>query len=216
MRAQHPEPTPGPEAATDLDPWRNHPLRTDLGGPEFGGVLEAFRQLQDAFVAALPPEEQLPALKREIEDLTQRLQMWHMPERQAPAGTRLDLPGRGSPLLLPLLVDEWTDDRVRGRVTFRRFHLGGNSAAHGGTLPLLFDEVLGRLVNSADRPIARTAFLRVNYRHITRVGVEHFLEADLGHVDGRKRWVTGVLKDAAGVVVSDAEGLFVQLRQGQP
>jgi acyl-coenzyme A thioesterase PaaI-like protein len=101
-------------------------------------------------------------------------------------------------------------------VTFRRFHLGGHGAAHGGTVPLLFDEVLGRLANSGDRPIARTAYLTVNYRYITRVGIEHQLEAEVQRIAGRKRWVTGRLKDPAGTTVADAEGLFVQLRPGQP
>ena len=119
-------------------------------------------------------------------------------------------------MLLPLIVDEWTDTRVRGSVTFTRAHLGGNGAAHGGMLPLLFDEVLGRLANSGERPTARTAYITVSYRVITRIGVEHRIEADIDRIDGRKRWVTGRLVDPAGMVVSDAEGLFVELRPGQP
>jgi acyl-coenzyme A thioesterase PaaI-like protein len=198
------------------DPWTNHPISPDLGGPTFGPLLDAFRLLQDAFSAALLPPDEAVALTRDIHDLTERLAACRMPERHAPSGTRIDLPGRGNPLLIPLQIDEWTDDAVRGRVTFTRFHLGGNGAAHGGTLPLLFDEVLGRLSNTGDRPIARTAYLHVNYRAITRIGVEHTLEADIVRIEGRKRWVRGVLRDPAGVVVSDAEGLFVALRPGQP
>lgn len=76
-------------------------------------------------------------------------------------------------------------------------------------LPLTFDEVLGRLANSGERPTVRTGYITVNYRVITRIGVEH-------RIDGRKRWVTGRLLDPAGMVVSDAEGLFVELRPGQP
>jgi len=201
---------------TDIDPWRNHPLPENLGGPEYGRLLEAFRLLQDRFSGACPPDDEVGVIADEIEALAERFRPWQAPERQTAAGTRLDLPGRGSPLLLPFLVDQWTDNRVRGRVTFRRFHLGGHGAAHGGTLPLLFDEVLGRLANSGDRPIARTAYLTVNYRYITRVDVEHQLAADVHRIDGRKRWVTGVLTDPAGTTVADAEGLFVQLRPGQP
>jgi acyl-coenzyme A thioesterase PaaI-like protein len=200
----------------ELDPWSNHPIASDLGGSEYGPLLEAFRRLQDAFSGALLPPDDMVVMTRRIDELAETFQSRHMPERQAPAGTRADLPGRGSPLLLPLIVDEWTDQQVRGRVTFTRFHLGGNGAAHGGTLTLLFDEVLGRLANTGDRPIARTAYLHTNYRAITRIGIEHTIEADLDRVDGRKRWVRGVLRDPDGVVVSDAEGLFVELRPGQP
>lgn len=200
----------------DRDPWRNHPIAPDLGGAEFGPLLAAFRRLQDAFTAALPPPDDAVALTHEIESLTERLDAWHKPERESPSGTRIDLPGRGSPLLLPLLVDEWTGELVTGRVTFSRFHVGGNGAAHGGTLTLLFDEILGRLANSGERTIARTAYLHVNYRSITRIGVEHTIEATLDRIEGRKRFVRGVLRDPNGAVTADAEGLFVELRAGQP
>jgi acyl-coenzyme A thioesterase PaaI-like protein len=104
---------------------------------------------------------------------------------------------------------------VDARVTFGRFQLGGNGAVHGGVLPLLFDEVLGRLANSG-RTVARTAYLTVNFRHITRIGVEHTLVAELDRIAGRKRHLRGVLRDPTGRVVSDAEGLFVELRPDQP
>jgi len=200
----------------EFDPWSNHPIAHDLGGAEYGPLLEAFRRLQDAFSGALLPPDETVTMTQQLDQLAAVLEHHHMPERQVPSGTRVDLPGRGSPLLLPLVVDEWTDQRVRGRVRFSRFHLGGNGAAHGGTLTLLFDEVLGRLSNSGERPIARTAYLHVNYRAITRIGIEHTVEADLDCVEGRKRWVRGTLRDPDGVVVSDAEGLFVELRPGQP
>jgi acyl-coenzyme A thioesterase PaaI-like protein len=100
-------------------------------------------------------------------------------------------------------------------VVFRRLHLGGGGAAHGGTLPLLFDEVLGRLSNSGDRPTARTAYLKVNYRHITPLNTELDVEGRLERQDGRKRWITGRLAHG-DTLLADAEGLFVQLRPGQP
>jgi acyl-coenzyme A thioesterase PaaI-like protein len=206
----------GPIDDTEVDPWFNRPIPENLGGAEFGRFMQAFRLLQDRVSGACPPDEVVGALADEVAALADRFAPWQAEERQTAAGTRHDLPGRGSPLLLPLIVDEWTGARVRGRVTFTRFHLGGHGAAHGGTLPLLFDEVLGRLSNSGDRSISRTASLTVNYRSITRVGIEHRVEADLGRVDGRKRWVTGLLRDPDGIVVADAEGLFVQLRPGQP
>jgi hypothetical protein len=34
---------------SEIDPWRNHPLPENLGGPEYGRLLEAFRLLQDRF-----------------------------------------------------------------------------------------------------------------------------------------------------------------------
>ena len=197
------------------DPWWNKLPHTDYGGAEYGAFLEKFRDLQDAVVRANPPSEVWAEIAGAADQMIERLQPWAKGEKEEPAGTRLDLPGRGHPFLLPFVPTESTDSVVRGHVTFRRFHLGGNGAAHGGALPLLFDEVLGRLANSGDRPIGRTAFITVNYRHITPVGVELSVIATFDKEDGRKRWVSGRLLHG-DTVVADAEGLFVQLRPGQP
>ncbi len=208
------EPDLGPGGAT-ADPWSNRIPETDLGGPEYGVFLETFRHLQDAVAESDPP----PAVWSEIEQIARemavRLRPWAAGEKEQPAGTRMDLPGRGHPFLLPFLPVESTDSVVRGRVKFSRNHLGGNGAAHGGALPLLFDEILGRLANAGDRPVARTAYLTVNYRQITPVGVEMSVEATFDKEEGRKRWVSGRLFQGESLV-ADAEGLFVQLRPGQP
>jgi acyl-coenzyme A thioesterase PaaI-like protein len=206
----------GELGASSPDPWQNRIPEEGIGGAAYPAAIDAFRELQSAFCAARPPQHELDGLARELTAMTERLRQREAPERQTPAGTRMDLAGRGHPLLAPFVTEEWTGERVTGRVTFDRFYLGGNGAAHGGALPLLFDEILGRLANSGERPVARTAYLTVNYRYITRVGVDHRLDAHVERIDGRKRWVVGVLRDPDDVTVADAEGLFVELRPGQP
>jgi len=131
-------------------------------------------------------------------------------------GWRPDLPGRGHPLLPPYLIDEETPDALAGRVTFTRFYLGGNGAAHGGSHPLLFDDVLGRVMNHNQPGVSRTASLTVNYRRITPLDVELRWEASRDRVEGRKRWGTARLFGPDGSLVSDAEGFFLQLLPGQP
>jgi hypothetical protein len=203
-------------ATEDLaDPWFNRPLNTSFGGPAYAGFLESFRDLLDTVAAANPPEEIWERARQVCRDLTEELEPWWAPERNQPSGSRIDLPGRGDPFLLPFVPLESTDTFVRGKVVFRRLHLGGGGAAHGGTLPLLFDEVLGRLSNSGDRPTARTAYLKVNYRHITPLNTELDVEARLEREDGRKRWIRGRLA-LGDTLLADAEGLFIQLRPGQP
>jgi hypothetical protein len=71
------------------------------------------------------------------------------------------------------------------------------------------------LGNSGGRTRARTAYLHVNYRAITPVDHELVLRAAIGREEDRKRFVTGTLHDGERLV-ADAEGLFVELRPGQP
>ncbi|UIX29375.1 PaaI family thioesterase [Streptomyces sp. GQFP] len=180
------------------------------GGPEFGGLLESARRLLDAVAAAEAPDEVVLAATRQIEAACAALEPYGVEEEQAPAGNRPDLPGRGSPLLVPLVLDHERPDEVRGRVTFHRAHLGGGKAAHGGVQPLLFDELLGRLA-SIGRPRSRTAYLRVDYRKVTPLGVELRVEGRIRRTEGRKIFAYGQLLHGEQIL-AEAEALFVQLR----
>ncbi len=148
-------------------------------------------------------------------DIVELLAAHQVSEADRHDGWRPDLAGRGHPLLPPYFIDEETDAALSGRVTFTRFYLGGNGAAHGGAHPLLFDDVLGRVMNHHQPSVARTAFLKVNYRQVTPLDVELRFEATRDRVDGRKRWGSARLFDASGALLSDAEGLFLQLLPGQ-
>src|SRR4051794_6879668 len=197
------------------DPWRNRVARADRGGVGYAELIASTRAYLDALAAASIGSDDAAWLADQLRLVTAALERRAVDEDTAPIGTRLDLPGRGHPLLLPFVTDEWTGSTVRGRVVFGRFHLGGNGAAHGGTLPLLFDEVMGRLNSSGGRTAGRTAYLHVNYRNITPIGRELELDATLDRLEGRKRFITGRLRDA-DTIVADAEGLFVELLPGQP
>jgi acyl-coenzyme A thioesterase PaaI-like protein len=205
------------EHATDLDPdpWRNRNVLTPEQGVGFADLVEALRDVQDVVSEIAPPDDvafrAAAALRAVVDDLRPH----RVPELERFTGRRPDLPGRGSPLLLPLVIEEQGEASVRGRVRFRPFHLGGNGAAHGGTLPLLFDEIVGNLVNRIGGSRARTAYLHVNYRAITPLDVDLRVEASVDRVEGRKRWASGRLYQG-DTLLSDAEGLFVELRPGQP
>ena len=171
--------------------------------------------MQDRFTAAQPPPQAAAQAAALLESVATLLEPFAVGERDQIAGRRLDLPGRGQTLVPPFYVDEWDSVSVRGRVTFTRFYLGGNGAAHGGVLPLFFDEVLGRLANVAGRRRSRTAYLHVDYRKITPIGKELRVAARFDREDGRKRFLSGEVADGAAVL-AEAHGLFVELRPGQP
>jgi hypothetical protein len=186
------------------------------GGAEFAALHTAQRLLQDRLAgAALPPDVAAEVTER-LDRLAERLTAYQMPEPDRIDGWRPDLPGRGHPLLPPYVIDDETASTLAGRVTFTRFYLGGNGAAHGGAHPLLFDDVLGRVMNHRQPGVSRTAFLKVNFRRVTPLDVELRWEAARDRIEGRKRWGSARLFGPSGELLSDAESLFLQLLPGQP
>jgi len=89
-----------------------------------------------------------------------------------------------------------------------RFHSGSYSAAHGGGVALLFDDMFGRLVSAGDIPMARTVNLSVNYRSITPLDVPLTVEVTVAGVEGRKWRMAGVLRYGERVC-ADATALFL-------
>lgn len=183
---------------------------------EFVGLIEALRAAQDTITGAHPPEEVARKAREALEEATRLLAPFTVGESEQLAGYLTSVPGHTQALAPVIHVDDSSTDHVRGRVTFGRYYLGGNSAAHGGSIPLFFDDVLGRLANLGGRGTSRTAYLHVNYRKITPVGPELHVEAHVDRVEGRKRFVVGTIRDPEGDLTVDAEGLFVALRPGQP
>ena len=205
-------PWPDPPASKTWDEVPSGPR----GGEQFAALHAAQRLVQDRLTgAALPPELGKDVTERLLE-LADLLAEHQMAEPDRIDGWRPDLPGRGHPLLPPYVIDEEGDGTLTGRVTFTRFYLGGNGAAHGGAHPLLFDDVLGRVMNHNQPGVSRTASLTVNYRRITPLDVELRWAASRDRVEGRKRWGSARLFDPAGQLLSDADGFFLQLLPGQP
>ncbi|WP_435277411.1 PaaI family thioesterase [Rhodococcus yananensis] len=185
-------------------------------GPNFGRFVEAFRRLQDLAVSTHLPDAVLGDAIEKAEALGDLLEPHCVREGESPAGFAVELPGRGSLLMLPWTIEKFDADGVRSRGTFRRYHLGGNGAAHGGTLPLLFDDLFGMVIHAHGRPIARTGYLHVNYRKITPIETELVVEGRVDRVDGRKAFCTAELRDLDGDVLADCEALMIELLPGQP
>jgi acyl-coenzyme A thioesterase PaaI-like protein len=177
-------------------------------------MIEALRLIQERITAASPPDAVVAETAGVLEKLAATLGPYEVDESRQIAGRRMDLPGRGQALVPVLDIDDWDEQHVRARVALGRFYLGAGGAAHGGVLSLIFDEMLGRLANTG-RTRSRTAFLHVNYRNITPIGPELRVEAHVDRVEGRKRFLTGAIYHD-GTLTADAEGLFVELRPGQP
>ena len=194
----------------------NPPVPTTKGGPDYGRFVEAVRSLQDHARAVDAPDEVIIKAAGLIEDINAVLAPYWTDEWASPSGRRMDLPNRGNILQVPAELKKTDDGRVRGTARFRRYHLGRNGAAHGGSIAMLFDSLLGYAASKLTRsPYQRTAFLQINYRHIVPVEKELQVDAGIERVDGRKIFVEGRLTDGA-MVLADGEALFVRLRPGQP
>ncbi|WP_040783848.1 PaaI family thioesterase [Nocardia pneumoniae] len=185
-------------------------------GPNFGEFVDDMRTLQDLAVSVDAPDDVFGAARAKARELIDLLEPYRAPELQGPAGRAVELPGRGSLLLLPWRVVEAGPDGIEMTGVFRRFHLGGNGAAHGGVLPLLFDDLLGMIVHYAGRPISRTAFLHVNYRKVTPLETALTVRGRVDRIEGRKTFITAELLDEQGNLLADCEGLMVQLLPWQP
>lgn len=195
--------------------WQEPAVRNPGGGYEYGDMIAALRDFLDGIAAAAPDAATTVELARNLRGWADRLAPAAVDERRQIFSRRLDLPGRGqtmSPNFVPVNGDR---DSVQGTVRFGRYFLGGGGAVHGGAIPLLFDEVLGRLSNSGDRAPSRTAYLHTDFRSITPVSKELTVRAWFVSEQGRKRVLRAELKHRE-TLCAEAEGLFIELRRDQP
>lgn len=210
-----PEPLVSPLVRSDPDAaWTVTRAGTPVpdGYPE---MVDQLRLLLDRIAAAVPPPDLVRETTKLVTELNGRLQTHEVLEHDQVAGQLINLPGRAQLLTPAYTVVELDDVRATGRVRFGRHHLGSNGAVHGGAIPLLFDDLLGRMALTAGRPKSRTAYLHVEYRSITPIDADLWIEAWFEREEGRKRFLRGVLKHNERVC-AEANGLFVALRPGQP
>ena len=194
----------------------NPPEPTTKGGPDYGRFVDAVRKLQDHARAVDAPDGVITEAADLLDKLSALLSPYDADEWESPSGRRMDLPMRGNVLTVPMSAGKADDGRIHDSARFARFHLGRNGAVHGGALGMLFDSVLG-LTSSVitGGPRQRTAYLKINYRHIVPVEKELQFDAGIDRVEGRKIFVSGRLSDG-DTLLTEAEALFVRLKPGQP
>ncbi len=194
----------------------NPPEPTTKGGPDYGRFIDAVRKLQNHARAVDAPDEVITEAADQLEKLSALLSPFDADEWQSPSGRRMDLPVRGNILTVPMSARKTEDGRIRGWARFARFHLGRNGAVHGGSLGMLFDTVLGMTSSVlTGGPYQRTAYLKINYRHIVPIEKQLQIEAEIDRVEGRKIFVSGRLSDG-DTLLTEADALFVRLKPGQP
>ncbi len=185
-----------------------------MAGSAYPAMIDTLRGFLDDLAKAKLDEETILGLDEELRQWQGRIAPLAAVEKDRMFGRVDDVPGHGQVMCPAFAIEEQDATSVRARVTFGNYFLGGNAAAHGGAIALLFDEMLGIPANSVGGAMARTAYLHVNYRAITPMDKELQVTASLISVEGRKRMVRGELK-YGDRVCADAEGLFLELLPGQ-
>ncbi len=191
---------------------------TDSGAAAPAGypeMIDQLRVLLDQVRAATPPPAVVSEVSKLTQELSEHLLPYLAPEPDWVSGKLSRVPGRAQLLVPVFSVDELDDQHMAGRVRFGQHYLGSNGAVHGGAIPLLFDDILGRLAITGGRSSSRTAYLHVDYRSITPVDEDLRIECWFDREEGRKRFLRGILR-RGDQVCAEVNGLFVALRPGQP
>ena len=180
--------------------------------PTVERLTRAIRSVQDSLPNSSAPDDVALTAAAALEQAAAILQPYR---GQFTASPDWSVRGgeRGVRSLSPELTDAlWREESMEATVVFTNFFHGANGAAHGGTIPLIFDEILGRLSTSGGA-LRRTAYLKVDFRSVTPVNKPLRIEGHLDRSLGRKFWFAGSLRDGQ-TLCAEAEGLWVELRPG--
>lgn len=177
-------------------------------------MIVALRRFLASVAAARPDMATIDELTASLNDWTSRLQAVAVDENDQVYARRSDLVGRGQATWPAVTFTHFDDNSLEGQVRFNRFFLGRNGVVHGGAIMLIFDEVAGRLAHMHDRPTARTAYLRTDFRAPAPIDVDLRIMARLTHEEGRKRFLQVELYHDT-LLCAEAEVLMVRLLPGQ-
>jgi acyl-coenzyme A thioesterase PaaI-like protein len=185
--------------------------RAAVGEGNRSELIATLRRLQDRLADASGSEELDRWTTQELSRVLER----HGPPPSSAGPRHRAL--SGSPVgldqvLVPhFWVTESSSTTVRGSVRFTQAFVG-RGAVHGGAIALLFDDVLGRLVET--RAVeTRTAYLRVDFRSLTPVGEDLDIHGTVVSFTGRKLQM-GVELSHRGTLLAEGEGLWIVPRAG--
>jgi acyl-coenzyme A thioesterase PaaI-like protein len=117
--------------------------------------------------------------------------------------------GQANPMGIAVRVRRDRDEAVASVVLESAFE-GAPGRAHGGIVAAVFDDTMGFVLSMLRQP-AFTGRLTVTYRAPTPVNEHLEFRARLVHRDGRKLTIGAEATSASGIVVAEAEGLFIAI-----
>ena len=97
---------------------------------------------------------------------------------------------------------------------------GYHELCHGGVVSVLFDEAFGNLMwrnHFIERPrlngASVTASLTTKFLQAVKTPCTVKVTARLTRLEGRRRYLSGMLQDGDGIALASAEGLFIAMPQ---
>lgn len=179
-----------------------------------GGLAQSTRDLVDAVVRSTVPDEEMLAVRAEIDALTARLRTSQI---DGPFGISLTSDGQvrnhgnavvglRNAVAPPLDVQTSDDGRAWADFTLGAAYEGPPGLVHGGVSALLLDQIAGEAAAAGGSP-GMTGKLTLHYRRGTPLGPLR-CEARIDRAEGVKAFVTGFIADAEGATV-EAEGIFI-------
>ncbi|MFZ2491562.1 MAG: PaaI family thioesterase [Thermoanaerobaculia bacterium] len=103
-----------------------------------------------------------------------------------------------------------SDGRLVADVWFGPGTEGPPGHAHGGSIAAVLDEAMGIAAWMAGHK-AVAAQLVTNFKQMIPLGTTARVETTIGGIAGRKVTIAARVRDAAGLTLAEAEGLFVTL-----
>lgn len=180
----------------------------------YGPLAHSVRELLDAVIRTEVDDEELDAVRTEIDGLTKRLRERQM---EGSYGVRFDADGVGrawgnavvglrNAVAPPLVVEHDPSGRAWSRFALGAAYEGPPGLVHGGVSALILDQMLGEAAGAGGKP-GMTGTLTLRYRRATPLG-ELSAQAHIDRVEGIKTYAVGHIADAEGVTV-EAEGVFI-------
>ena len=179
-----------------------------------GGLAEATRGLVDAVIRSTVSDEELLAVKAEVEALTERLRVSQIPGSfgitHTTNGTVRShgnaVIGLRNAVAPPVTVHQEDGGRAWADMHLGAAYEGPPGLVHGGVSALILDQVAGEAAAAGGTP-GMTGTLTLRYRRGTPLG-DLRVECWVSGNEGVKTFVNGAISDAEGTTV-EAEGVFI-------
>ncbi len=119
--------------------------------------------------------------------------------------------GQANPAGLKLAFSRATDGSVVSFATVSDNYEGPPGYLHGGIIATLLDEAMSK-ANRANGVTAMTRQMQIEYLKPVPSGSPIRVEGRVTRSEGRKHWTAAQILNADGVVLAQADGLFIAIR----